>query len=351
MELSPLVDQAREAWARVTTLFAASPELSAVGFLIGVAVTLVVLFWLLSLAFGALNAARRSASIARIRAGSEAGARIVIAQPGSGRRRAITRFLALACDRYLKDYMFGGNFTVLRHPGGVNNEAQAAAFLKRSEADLVIWSETRKGVKGGLACILSRPTRPNEEQRPASKLAMPKSKSSWTEMLGRALAYAAAKQYRPALGRPQDFRAERLAPVVELLISIRDSGPAADPALLADIRDDATAGALQIALAEPAWVMRAEQIARDTLANLDRTKAPDRWVNAKIALGRALRLRADHKFDPLILREAVDHLQEAMEALRGEPRLRLAEAAAQAIADSKRLLSGQRKFSITGGGI
>ena len=95
----------------------------------------------------------------------------------------------------------------------------------------------------------------------------------------------------------------------------------------------------------------ARAIKDHTLANLDRTKAPDRWVNAKIALGRALRLRADQKFDPLILREAVDHLQEAMDALRGEPRLRLAEAAAQAIADSKRLLSGQRKFSITGGGI
>lgn len=351
MDLSPLLDQARDAWARVTALFAASPELSAVGFLIGLAVTLVMLVWLASTIFTMLNAARRTASIGRIRAQDESGARIVIAQPGWGRRRAIARFLALSSHSYLKDYMFGGKFVVVRHPGGVNNESQAAAFLKRSQADLVIWSEARGGSKGGVACILSRPSRPNEDQRPASKLAMPKSRANWTEMLGRALAYAAAKQYRPALGRPQDFRPERLAPVVELLLSIRDSGPAADPVLLADIRDDATAGALQIAQAEPEWVPRAEQIARETLANLDRTKAPDRWINAKIALGRALRLRADQKFDPLILREAVDHLQEAMEALRSEPRLRLAEAAAQAIADSKRLLSGQRKFSITGGGI
>lgn len=351
MDFSLLIDEARDAWSQATELFSASPELSTVGFLIGLGVTLLVLFWLVASLFGMLNSARRAASERRIRAQDEVGARIVVAQPGSGRGRAITRFLSLASERHMQDYMFGGKFVVIRHPGGIRNETQAASFLKKSEADIVIWSESRRDVKGGVACILSRPSRPNEEQRPASKLAMPRAKSQWTEMLARAHAYAIAKQYRPALGRPQDFRAERLAPVVELLLSIRDAGPEADPALLADIRDDATAGALQVAQSEPGWVLRAEQIARDTLGTLDRTKAPDRWVNAKIALGRSLRLRADQKFDPVILREAVSHLQDAMEALRGEPRLRLAEAAAQAIADSQRLLSGQRKFSITGGGI
>lgn len=351
MELTPILTGARDAWPRATALFSASPDLSAVGFLIGLAVTLAVFVYLLSLLIGVLNGARRAASMRRIRARNEAGARIVIAQPGTGRGRAITRFIGAACENFLKDYMFGGKFEVLRHPGGVANEEQAASFLKKSEADIVIWSETPRGAKGGLACILSRPTRPNEPQRPPSRLAMPKRRKDWSEMLARASAYASAKQYRPALGRPQDFRPERLTPVVESLLSIRQAAPPADPALLADISDDAAAGALQLAGSEPAWVERAEKIARETLAALDRTKSPNRWINAKIALGRALRLRAEHRFDPLILREAVTHLQDAMEALRTEPRLRLAESAAQAIADSQRMLSGQRKFSITGGGL
>lgn len=351
MELTPILDATRDAWSRVTALFAASPDLSAVGFLIGLAVTLAVLAYLLAALTSVLNGARRAASIRRIRAQSESGARIVIAKPGAGRGRAITRFIGAASEKFLDDYMFGGRFKVLRHPGGISNEEQAAAFLKKSEADIVIWSESARDAKGGLACILSRPARPNEPQRPPSRLAMPKRRKEWTEMLARACAYAAAKQYRPALGRPQDFRAERLTPVVESLLTIREAAPPADPALLADITDDATAGALQLASSEPAWVERAEKIARETLAALDRTKSPNRWVNAKIALGRALRLRAEQKFDPLVLREAVTHLQDAMEALRTEPRLRLAESAAQAIADSQRMLSGQRKFSITGGGI
>lgn len=351
MELSSILETARETWTRLTSLLSASPELSAVGFLIGLAVALIVLVYLLSGVISLLNGLRRSASTGRIRAQNESGARIVIALPGSGRRRAVTRFVGLAAGSYLRDYMFGGRFIVMRHPGGVDNEAQAAALLKKSEADIVVWGESSRTAKGGVACIMSRPTRPNEPKRPASRLAMPKRKAEWTEMLERAMAYAVAKQYRPALGRPQDFRAERLTPVVESLLEIRNAAPGADPALLAAINDDASAGALQIAQSEPDWVGRAEQIARDTLAALDRTKAPDRWINAKIALGRALRLRAEQKFDPVILREAVTHLQDAMEALRAEPRLRIAETAAQAIADSQRLLTGQRKFSITGGGI
>lgn len=351
MDLSAVLDQLQGLWSGATDIFAASPELAAVGFLIGIAVTLGFLVWCVSSLVGLLNHARRAASMRRIRALDEASARIVIAEHGFGRRRAITRFLGVSGDRFLKGYMFGGKFDIIRHPGGVNNEEQAAAFLKRSRADIVIWAEKSRDAKGGLACILSRPTRPHEEQRPASMLAIPKKKASWNDMLARAHAYAIAKQYRPALGRPQDFKPERLAPVVEMLLLIRDAKPEADQVLLSDIRDDATAGALQIAQADPAWVARAEQIARATLAEMDRSQSPDRWVNAKIALGRVLRLRADHQFDPVVLREAVGHLQEAMEALRSEPRLRLAESAAQAIADSQRLLSGQRKFSITGGGI
>ena len=78
---------------------------------------------------------------------------------------------------------------------------------------------------------------------------MPKDKAEWSEALNRAMAYAAAKQFRPALGRPQDFRPERLQPVVESLISILDQKPKADQALLAEMVDDASAGALQLAFA------------------------------------------------------------------------------------------------------
>jgi len=174
----------------------------------------------------------------------------------------------------------------------------------------------------------------------------------WGDPLSRATAYAAAKQFRPALGRPQDFRAERLQPVVETLLNILGYQPKADPRLIAEMVDDAAAGALQLAAAgDTSWLDRAVDIANTTLGEIDRSASPDRWIAAKITLGRALRLRAESRYDPVLLRESIAHLNEALEALRSEHRFKMAESAAQAIGDAQRSLGARRKFSITNGGI
>ena len=88
-----------------------------------------------------------------------------------------------------------------------------------------------------------------------------------------------------------------------------------------------------------------------TLGEINRSAAPDRWIAANITLGRALRLKAEKRFDPVMLREGIAYLTEALEALRSEPRLKLAESAAQAIGEAQKLLGARRKFSISGGGI
>ena len=62
----------------------------------------------------------------------------------------------------------------------------------------------------------------------------------------------------------------------------------------------------------------------------------------------------DHAAEEAIirtLREGIAHLTEALEALRSEPRLKLAESAAQAIGEAQKLLGTRRKFSISGGGL
>ena len=91
--------------------------------------------------------------------------------------------------------------------------------------------------------------------------------------------------------------------------------------------DDASAGALQLAFAgDDSWIDRSVDIARSTLSEINRSAAPDRWIAANITLGRALRLKAEKRFDPVMLREGIAHLTEALEALRSEPRLKLAES-------------------------
>jgi hypothetical protein len=351
MDVSQVIGQMKALWTQATAFVVAQPDLAVVSVVIAAAILVVAVVLALSAILRVIGAAHRAARAAGVRRTTDVGARMLVVRGGAGRRAAIARFLRGTADDHLSQFMFGGPFRAINFPGAINNEFDAEALLRRTEADLVIWSERPQGTHG-VVRIASRPASPFEKQRPVQTLAMPPKKAQWNEALARATAYAAAKQFRPALGRPQDFRSERLQPVVENLLEILEEKPAADPRLLAEMVDDAASGALQLAFAgDETWLDRAVDIARNTINEINRSDAPDRWIAAKINLGRALRLKAEKRFDPVLLRESINHLTEALEALRTEPRFKLAESAGQAIGDAQRLLGARRKFSITGGGI
>jgi hypothetical protein len=350
MNLSFVIEQANAAWSRVEAFLAAWPQVAAAGLIAAVVAAVVLAFMLIMWAARLFMSLRRSAIASRIRRTRDGGVRIVVARARSGRRASISRFLERSLETHLAAFMFGGPFTVVRYPGGLPDEAAARRLLARSEADLIVWSDLTPGTKGE-ALILSRPAN-FESVRSVARFALPKERSAWNPALSRAMAYAAARQFRPALGRPQDFRAERLQPVVEELLAILAEKPKADPRLLADMVDDAAAGALQLAYAgDETWLERAVEIAGVTLNELNRSASPDRWIAAKINMGRSLRLKAERRFDPVVLRESIAHLTEALDALRSEPRFKLAESAAQGIGEAQRMLGARKKFSISNGGI
>jgi hypothetical protein len=351
MNFTTLPHDISVAWSRAEAFSVASPELAGIGLVIGAGALAAVIIMVLTALVRALASARRAALASAVRRTNDVGARILILSGMPGRQKAISVFLRKTCEAHLKDFMFGGPFRVIHYPGTLEGDEQAIKLLKHTECDLVIWAETPHGARG-VARILSRPSNPFETQRPPITLAMPKERSAWSEPMARAMAYAAAKQFRPALGRPQDFRAERLKPVVETLLTILAAKPKVDPKLLAEMVDDAASGSLQLAFAgDDTWIDKSVEIATSTLAEINRSVAPDRWITAKVTLGRALRLRAEKRFDPVLLREGIAHLTEALDALRSEPRFKLAESAAQAIGDAQKLLGTRRKFSISGGSI
>ncbi len=349
--LSGIFKALADAWAAVEGGLVGTPQLAGIGLILAIGAVFAVVVLGIAALVRLVFSARRAALASAVRRDNEVGARILIVRGGAGRRQAVSAFLRKAIDGHLKDYMFGGPFRVINYPGGLEGDDRAHQLMKRTDADLILWAEDPRGAKG-IARILARPSNTFEQQRPPVSFAMPRDKSEWNEALNRAMAYAAAKQFRPALGRPQDFRPERLQPVVESLLSILDKKPKADQALLAEMVDDASAGALQLAFAgDDTWIDRSVDIARSTLTEINRSAAPDRWIAANITLGRALRLKAEKRFDPVMLREGIGYLTEALEALRSEPRLKLAESAAQAIGEAQKLLGTRRKFSISGGGL
>lgn len=348
---SSILKTLQDAWAWLEQSLSGTPALAGIGMILaavgGVILLGMAMVSLVRLAF----AMRRGALASRVRRDDEVGARVLIVRGGMGRRRAISAFLGDSIEKHLKPFMFGGPFRVTFYPGNLDGDERAAQLMKRTEADLILWAEEPRGAKG-IARILARPSNTFDPPRQPITLVMPKEKAAWNDALSRAMAYAAAKQYRPALGRPQDFRAERLQPVVETVLNILADRPRADQALLAEMVDDSSAGALQLAFSgNDQWIDRSVDIARTTIAEINRSAAPDRWIAANITLGRALRLKAEKRFDPVMLREGIAHLTEALEALRSEPRLKLAESAAQAIGEAQKLLGTRRKFSISGGGI
>lgn len=349
--VSGILKGLQDAWASIEATLVGTPQLAGVGLILAIGAVFGVAILGLAMLVRAAFALRRTALASAVKRDNEVGARVLVVRGGTGRRGAVAAFLRRAIDTRLKDYMFGGPFRVIAYPGSLEGDERAQQLMKRTDADLILWAEDPRGSKG-LARILARPSNTFEPPRQPVTFAMPKEKTDWNEALVRAMAYAAAKQFRPALGRPQDFRPERLQPVVESLISILDQKPKADQALLAEMVDDASAGALQLAFAgDDTWIDRSVDIARSTLAEINRSVAPDRWIAANITLGRALRLKAEKRFDPVMLREGIAHLTEALEALRSEPRLKLAESAAQAIGEAQKLLGTRRKFSISGGGL
>lgn len=351
MDITPYLRQAASVFADAWAGLTAQPMLAGALLAVGGLLALVLLALAARLAAGLARGARSQADAARIRRMGDQGARIVLAEGLRPARRKATKFVAEAVRSRIGDYMFGGPFVVSATGVSIRDEAHARKFLTASNADLLIWTVRSRGAQGEVR-VISRAEGGSASPRPASTFRLPRQRVNLTEALGRAVVYGAAKHHRPALGRPQDFRAERLKPVVQSLVDILADRPVGDPALMLEMNDDLAAGALQLALAgEQEWIERCVDIARAGVAEISRSAAPDRWAAAKINLGRALRLSCDRRFDPVVLQEAITHLTEALDALRAEPRFKLAEAAAQSIADAQRMLANRRRFSISAGGI
>ena len=186
--------------------------------------------WLLSRALcGWAVAMRRRALAAAVKRDNEVGARILVVRGGRG-AAAVAAFLARVrstpISRTTCSAARSASCLSRRSRGRRRAAAPDEAHRRRPHP----LGGDRRAARKGVARILARPSNTFEPRAPPVTLAMPKETAEWNDALSRAMAYAAAKQFRPALGRPQDFRAERLQPVVEIAaLHPRPERPRADP--------------------------------------------------------------------------------------------------------------------------
>jgi hypothetical protein len=229
--------------------------------------------------------------------------------------------------------------------------AKVERKLAQTDGEVAVWGMTapaRRKQPANLELIIATAARPGRPAAPPRRVTVLGEAATWSGMTVDAVAYLMAKSLQPALGRPSDFRPERLRPIVEALDVLVAAEVPLDPNSRAELIDDFAAGALHLGemLGAAAWLEKAVRARLMALEGMDRGAAPGRWVTAKVDLGRAMALLHEIRFDPVKMQEAITHLKDGVEALRAEPTLMRAEGASRAIHRAERALADRRRFSI-----
>ncbi|HVY86989.1 MAG TPA: hypothetical protein VG943_17785 [Caulobacterales bacterium] len=223
---------------------------------------------------------------------------------------------------------------------------EAVDALERSAADVIVWG--RRTMLGKLdlrLCTAPGYGRVHEIQdmQLGWRVGRP------DELVQRALAYACARKARPVLNRPQDYKPERLQPIVEALDAMLDCRPdEISEALQMDILNDFASGALSLGErgGHVKWLQKALDARQKYLDKVDRTTDPGAWGAAQQEIGRALAALGEREGARDKLEEAVARLKVAMDALRATESLQHAEVALRALQRAENTLTQRRRIGL-----
>ena len=333
-----------------------SPQLA--GVLLGAAglLGLLILFWVLKVVFRWAFAAASSLSLSAKARKAPPGYRILVAPPAGGRRSAY-KFLAKAAGEHMSSFSFDAPLQVFKTSkisGGrdARSERIARKRLKRSGADLIIWGEqVGRGGEGLDVFTLSRAGGLTPDEAVLQHFALPSSSKDRAGDVGRVAAYLLAKRLQPSLGRPADFRAERLEPVAVQLGGLLEAGRDLSPRVRNELERDFSAAALHVGEAsnDNNWLDQVITLRRATLDRLGSAPQAGIWAEAKLDLGRALIAKAARRFDPRVIAEGSGHLREAIEILKADPSIKRAEDAMRTLDSARALAANRERFSINFG--
>ena len=220
--LKPMID-----WLQANGV--PSPELA--GMVLGAAgiVCAVAILWIcrlvLRLVFVAVSSMSASARARKV----QPGYRILVSPPARSGRSAHS-FLMDAAGEHMSTFSFDAPlqvFKTARIVGGRDARSERAARrrLKRAGADLIIWGErVGRGEEGLNIFTLSRAGGLTPDEAVLEHFSLPSASKHRGEDVRKVAAYLLAKRLQPSLGRPSDFRAERLEPVAAQLSELLDAG-------------------------------------------------------------------------------------------------------------------------------
>ncbi|MCR9269033.1 MAG: heme biosynthesis HemY N-terminal domain-containing protein [Hyphomonadaceae bacterium] len=332
------------------TTIAGSPIWSAIG-LVAAALVGLYLFWRVVKAFAAL-VRMISTSMASRKRRSTQGFGIAISPLMGPQGNAQTKAIFAALEEHLSLFTFGSPFELVRAPrmrakGSKGLRAAATEWLEKSSTDLVLWGYRPRGkAEAARVEVLSLGGSLTPSDAMHSEGLLPYISKTNKETTSRVVAYLVARAIQPGLSDGTAFRPDKLAPVADLLMECLQGRDQLPDRTLLTLETDYCSMAL--ALETDAHLQRVIEMRRRRLA-ADESMHPTFEIQARIDLGRALLMQSKTNFDPVRVREAMDHLKIAVDRLKADPTLRLAQATNIAVQQGQAMLSNRKRFSVTGG--
>ncbi|MGE0829585.1 MAG: hypothetical protein AB7O04_09560 [Hyphomonadaceae bacterium] len=222
----------------------------------------------------------------------------------------------------------------------------AVDVLDKSAADVMIWG--KRSFLGKLDLRMT--TAPSFGRLPAvDHVQLQWRQGKPADSVQQALAYACARRARPVLNRPQDYKPERLQPIVEALDRLVSDPPAElSDSVMMDILNDFASGALSLGErgGNVIWLQKSLDARQNYLDQVDRSIDPGAWGSAQQEIGRALAALGEREGARDKLEEAVSRLRLAMDALRATESLQHAEVAMRALQRAEQTLVQRRRIGL-----
>ncbi|MEM9055325.1 MAG: hypothetical protein AAGB16_08365 [Pseudomonadota bacterium] len=332
------------------TTISGSPIWAGLGLAAAGLIALMVLWFILRIFAGFISTIGTIMASRKRR--SQQGFGIAVAPIRGPKGTRQTKAIIAALEEHLEHFSFGSPFEIVRAPrirakGVKGLRAIATKWLEKSSTDLILWGYRRSGRKEPSRVeVLSCGGSLSPAEAMHTEGLLPFITKANQETTSRVTAYLIARALQPGLADGSAFKAEKLAPVADILIACLEGREALPEQTQLTLETDYCSMALH--LGGEQHLMRVMDLRRRRIAS-DETLQPAHEIQARIDLGRALLALSDMNFDPVRVREAMDHLKVAVDLLRTDPVLQLAQATNQAVQQGQAMLANRKRFSVTGG--
>ena len=348
----PITRQAEEA-------FWAYPHVFMAFMSVGLAALLISGFWFLHGAGKATSAARQALRAQALKRQKDHRALVLVGHIEGGGGARLREHLMAAIETHFGAFAFAAPIQVEPFPVRLKLAAakghpekirrigvQAADVLERSAGDVIVWGRRSVGDRVELRFV----TAVHYGRAPETHMLEFKLKGGHIPAgVEEAIAYACARRARPILNRPQDYKPEKLQPIVEALDAlVQDPPPSLSETAQLEILNDFASGALSLGErgGGAQWLEKALDARRQYLDQVDRAVDPGAWGSAQQEVGRALAALGERDGARDKLEEAVSVLKVSLDALRATDSLQSAEVAMRALQRAEQTLAQRRRIGL-----